>query len=144
MKQFSVKTTEVNFSIEIEDETTDAVTGASWTGDAYGAIVYSKASATNPMLPFRATGASVIKTSTGANPAITAFVQDANTGFVGVKYQSPAAGDIITVAGIFVKDDAGNNTFHSIAIDPIGPISEETYSNNGDVLPNSAVGIIFQ
>jgi hypothetical protein len=141
MKNITVKSTELNFCVQIENTTTDAVTGSSWTGNAYGAIMYKNASATNPMLTFRSTGASVTKVTTNANTVITNFVQNASTGFVGVQYSSPAVGDIITVAGIFVKDETGIIGSSSIGIGVFGNVEVGTFGGVENEVPQ---GILFQ
>jgi hypothetical protein len=141
MKNITVKSTELNFCVQIENTTTDAVTGSSWTGNAYGTIMYKSASATNPMLTFRSTGASVTKVTTNANTVITNFVQNPSTGFVGVQYSSPAVGDVITVAGVFVKDETGVIGSSSIGIGVFGNVEVGTFGGVENEVPQ---GILFQ
>lgn len=140
MKNYTVKSAEVIFCSEIENTTSDAVTGASWTGNAYGSVVYKNASASNPMLTFKSTGASVTKVSTGANTVITNFVQDPSTGFVGVQYSSPAVGDVIAVAGVFIKDETGVSGASSIGLGVYGNV--DVGSSNGVQL-SVPQGILF-
>ena len=140
MKNYTVKSAEVIFCSEIQSTTSDAVTGSSWTGNAYGSIVYKNATSSNPMLTFRSTGASVTKVTTNANTVITNFVQDPSTGFVGVQYSSPAVGDIITVAGVFVKDETNVSGATSIGLGVYGNV--DVGSSNGVSL-STPQGILF-
>jgi len=103
MKTLKTASAEIIFSVEVENTTTDAVTGSTWTGDAYGSIIFSKATASNPMWDFEFSGTTV-KATNGASKAVTAFAVNRNTGYVGVVYNSPAVGDVVTIAGTFAKE----------------------------------------
>jgi hypothetical protein len=92
------------------------------------------------MLTFRSTGASVTKVTTNANTVITNFAQDPSTGFVGVQYSSPAVGDIITVAGVFVKDETNVSGATSIGLGVYGNV--DVGSSNGVSL-STPQGILF-
>jgi hypothetical protein len=107
MTRYEIRGREVSFVVKITSLTTDAVTG-SWSGDAYGEVIFNKASATNPMYKFEPTAVAVQIAGTGIVDAGNNYtvVQNANTGFVGVTGASLQVGSVIAVSGVFVKPSA--------------------------------------
>jgi hypothetical protein len=108
MQRFELRGREISFVIKVDSATTDAVTGSSWTGNAYGEIIFNKASSENPMYIFQPTSVVVQIAGDGVIDQANNYtvVQDANTGFVGVKGANIAASSIIAVSGYFVKFSA--------------------------------------
>jgi len=105
MKSYELRGKEVQFVIEIENATTDAVTGTTWSGNAFGTVVYTKASADNEMFEFQPTSVAVQLSGNGVIDQANNYtvVQSSTTGFIGVKGSSLQAGSIISVNGYFVK-----------------------------------------
>lgn len=108
MKEYKNKGASVTFVVEVENLSTDAVSGT-WTGNAYGAIVFSKASSSNPMWTFEPSSISVQFNGDGVVATDKTFqlVQNANTGFIGVRTGDSNAikvGSIIVVSGVFVNN----------------------------------------
>ena len=107
MKNYIIKGRDVIFAVEIENTTTDQVSGT-WSGGAYGAIIYPKASASNPMYKFEPVNVSIQLAGTGIvdNSVNFTVVQNNTTGFVGVLSagRSWQVGSKIVIQGIFVQD----------------------------------------
>lgn len=121
MTKYEIRGREVSFVVKIENLTTDAVTG-SWSGDAYGEVIFTKASATNQMYKFEPTAVAVQIAGTGIVDAGNNYtvVQNANTGFVGVVGASLQVGSVIAVSGVFVKPSADGDaiTKHRLSDSP--------------------------
>ena len=107
MKNYIIKGKDVIFAVEIENTTTDQVSGT-WSGGAYGGIIYPRASATNPMYKFEPLSVSIQLAGTGIvdNSVNFTVVQNNTTGFVGVLSagRSWQVGSKIVIQGIFVQD----------------------------------------
>jgi len=110
MIRHEIRGREVSFVIKIENLTTDATSGT-WGNDAYGEVIFTKASDTNPMYKFEPTAVAVQIAGTGIVDAGNNYtvVQNANTGFVGVRGGSLQVGSIIAVSGVFVKPSAAGD-----------------------------------
>lgn len=107
MKEYTIRGHEVNFVVEVDNLSTDAVTG-SWTGNAYGTVIFGRASATNPMWNFEPISIAVQPDGDGnvATDKTYQLVQNSNTGFVGVRSgdsNAIKAGSVIAVYGVFTK-----------------------------------------
>lgn len=107
MKEYKVRGHEVNFVVEVENLGTDAVTG-SWSGNAYGTVVFTRASAANPMWNFEPLAVSVQPDGDGvvASDKTYQVVQNSTTGFIGVRSgdsNAIKAGSVIAVYGVFTK-----------------------------------------
>lgn len=107
LKEYKVRGHEVNFVVEVENLSTDAVTG-SWTGNAYGTVIFSRASANNPMWNFEPVAVSVQPDGDGvvASDKTYQVVQNASTGFVGVRSADAnaiKAGSVVAVYGVFTR-----------------------------------------
>jgi hypothetical protein len=107
MTKYELRGKEVSFVVKVDSATTDAVTG-SWSGSAYGEVVFTKASSSNPMYKFEPTAVVVQIAGTGIIDQANNYtvVQNANTGFIGVLGANIAAGSVIAVSGYFVKPSA--------------------------------------
>ena len=108
MKEYKSKGASVTFVVEVENLSTDAVTGT-WTGNAYGTVVFSKASSSNPMWNFEPSSIAVQFDGDGAVVTNKTYqlVQNANTGFIGVRTgdsDAIKAGSVIVVSGVFVNN----------------------------------------
>jgi hypothetical protein len=108
LKEYKSRGASVTFVVEVESLTTDAVSGT-WTGNAYGAIVFSKASASNPMWTFEPSSIAVQFNGDGivATDKTYQLVQDSTTGFIGVRTgdsNAIKAGSVIVVSGVFVNN----------------------------------------
>lgn len=112
MKNYIIKGKDVIFAVEIQNTTTDQVSGT-WSGGAYGTIVYPKASATNPMYKFEPFSVGIQLAGTGVvdNSANYTVVQNNTTGFVGVLStgRSWQVGSKILFHGVFVEDPTSVN-----------------------------------
>lgn len=117
MTRYEIRGKEVSFVVKIGNLTTDAVTG-SWSGDAYGEVIFTKASSTNPMYKFEPTAVAVQIAGTGIVDAGNNYtvVQNANTGFVGVVGASLQVGSVIAVSGVFVKPSADADAIAKIVL----------------------------
>lgn len=107
MTKYEIRGREISFVVKIDNLTTDAVTG-SWVGNAYGEVIFTKASADNQMYKFEPTAVAVQIAGTGIVDAGNNYtvVQNANTGFVGIVGGSLQVGSIIAISGVFVKPSA--------------------------------------
>lgn len=107
MKEYTLRGAEVSFVVEVDNLSTDAVTG-SWTGNAYGTVVFNRASASNPMWNFEPLSVAVQPDGDGVVPSDKTYqvVQNSNTGFIGVRSgdaNAIKAGSVIAVHGVFTK-----------------------------------------
>jgi hypothetical protein len=135
MKNYKIIGKEVVFAIELENTTTDAVTGSTWSGEAYGTIAYAKATSSNPMYQFEPLHVGVQLAGTGIlKSADFTVVQNRNTGFIGVLVgaHSWQAGSKIIVYGYFTK--------LSTAADAVTGIELNSYTPP-DITNSKAAGI---
>ena len=107
MKNFKPKGAPINIVFQIDNTTSDAVSGT-WVGPAYGQVVFTKASAQNPMWQFEVLGVSVQINGNGAidTSKTYAIVQNPTTGFVGIRSADSGAfanGSKVAIHGIFVS-----------------------------------------
>jgi hypothetical protein len=105
MKIYEQRGREQSIIFKIDNLTTDAATGTTWSGDAYGQILFTKASSDNAMYEFIATSVTVSIADDGIIDQANNYtvVQSATTGFVGVKGASLQAGSKVAICGYFVK-----------------------------------------
>jgi hypothetical protein len=106
MKNFKIKGAPVTIVFQIENTTTDAVSGT-WVGPAYGQVVFSKASAENQMWQFEPMGVAAQLNGGGVidTSKTYAVVQNPSTGFIGVRSSDSGAftnGTKIVIHGVFV------------------------------------------
>lgn len=108
MKIYEQRGREQSIIFKIDSLTTDAVTGTSWSGDAYGQVIFTKASVENVMYEFVPTSVTVSIADDGVIDQANNYevVQNNITGFVGVKGASLQAGSKIAICGYFVKPSA--------------------------------------
>ena len=138
MKNYIIKGRDVIFGIEIQNTTTDQVSGT-WSGGAYGAIIYPKASATNPMYKFEPLSVGIQLAGTGIvdNSANFTVVQNNTTGFVGVLAtgRSWLVGSKIIMQGVFVQDPT--------SVDAVTNGIDNSYDDQGnaDITRSKAAGI---
>lgn len=108
MVHYELRGKEVQFIVKIENLASDAVSGAfSGNANAYGDIIYSKASADNLMMDFQPTAVTVQLDGDGVIDQDHNYKVVANktTGFVGIVDASSSlkAGSIIFISGYFVR-----------------------------------------